>query len=43
MKENIKSRIDKLPLELQIVFYEDIYEAIKNRLEVLEKVAIKSV
>jgi len=39
MRENLKSRIDKLPSELQIVFYEDIYEAIKNRLEVLEKAA----
>jgi hypothetical protein len=40
--KSLKERIDKLPLELQLVFYEDIHEAIKNRLEVLEKVANKS-
>jgi hypothetical protein len=42
IEKSLKERIDKLPLELQIMFYEDIYEAIKNRLEVLEKVAVKT-
>jgi len=38
MEKSLKERIDKLPPELQIVFYEDVYEAVKNRLEVLERV-----
>jgi len=38
IEKSLKSRIEKLPPELQIVFYKDIYETIKNRLEVLEKV-----
>jgi hypothetical protein len=42
IEKSLKERINKLPLELQLVFYEDIYEAIKNRLEVLEKVAVKT-
>jgi hypothetical protein len=40
---NYSSRISKLPVKLQLIFFEDLTTAAENRLFVLEKVGLKKV
>lgn len=38
LKNEIRNRIRKLDLDLAMIFFDDLEEAIRNRLKVLEKV-----
>ena len=40
-KLTVKERIGRLPIWMQLLLIEDVHEALKNRLEVLEREALK--